>query len=230
MKFTSPLVKGHLIKRYKRFLADIELENGLIVTAHCANPGSMMGLKEPGLEVYLSPSSTGQLQYRWELVKMGNHFVGINTSHPNKLVEEALNKKLIQPLSQYVDIRREVKYGQNSRVDFLLQSPGLSPCYLEVKNAHLKRDKGAEFPDSVTKRGAKHLQELTNMVKQGNRAVILYIVQRTDCSTFSLAYDIDPEYAAAAKMASESGVERLCYGCDISLEGITISQEIPIQD
>ncbi len=228
MKFANSLIKGTLVKRYKRFLADVTLEDGSLVTAHCANPGSMLGLKDEGIEVYLSPSTSGKLNYKWELARIDGHRVGINTSHPNRIVEEALNKKQIPELAHYPQIRREVKYGQNSRVDFLLESNQHPSCYLEVKNVNLKRGPHAEFPDSVTQRGTKHLNELTNMIKQGNKAAMLYVVQRNDCESFKLADDIDPEYAKTAKMAKDAGVQQLCYVCDISLEGITLNKPLKI--
>jgi len=229
MEFANSLIKGTLVKRYKRFLADVTLEDGSLVTAHCANPGSMLGLKDEGMEVYLSPSTSGKLDYRWELARVDGHLVGINTSHPNRIVEEALNHKKIPELAHYTQIRREVKYGTNSRVDFLLESDQHPPCYLEVKNVHLKRSHLAEFPDSVTQRGTKHLKELSNMVNQGAKAVMLYVVQRTDCNAFKLADDIDPEYAKASIAAKQAGVKQLCYVCDISLEGITLSKALEIQ-
>lgn len=228
MKFSTPLVKGYLIQRYKRFLADVELENGDRVTAHCANSGSMLGLKEPGTPVYLSRSSSGKLGYRWELLEFDDQLVGINTAHPNRIVEEALNARLIVPLQHYQTIRHEVKYGTNSRVDFLLEQDGYPDCYLEIKNAHLKRASYAEFPDAVTQRGAKHLCELSKVIQQGHRAVILYLVQRMDCDSFKLAADIDPTYAETSKKAHEVGVEQLCYTCEITLEGITLGKPLEI--
>jgi sugar fermentation stimulation protein A len=224
MKFASSLIKGKLIQRYKRFLADVELEDGSVVVAHCANSGSMMGLKDPGTEVYLSPATSGKLAYRWELVKVNGTLVSINTSHPNKLAEEALIYKMIPELAAYETYKREVKYGENSRIDFLLQSPGLPPCYLEVKTVITKRDVHAEFPDAVTTRGAKHLVELSNMVKQGSRAAMLYIALRSDCDTFTLAQDIDPTYAKLAAEVFAAGVEKYCYYCDVSMDEITFAK------
>ncbi len=226
MNFTNALVKGTLKSRYKRFLADIELEDGTVVTAHCANPGSMLGLKQPGSEVWVSPvppGSTRKLVYDWQLVRVDEALVGINTSLPNQLVDEALRAGRIKELLGYDTIRREVPYGNRSRVDFILEKVGEPPCYLEVKNVHLKRHDKAEFPDSVTKRGTKHLQELEKVVQQGARAVMLYVVQRGDCQSFALAADIDPDYAAAAQQAYAAGVEKLCYYCYIHLNGIEIA-------
>lgn len=224
MRFSSSLVKGKLIKRYKRFLADVELADGSIVTAHCANTGSMLGLKDPGITVYLSPATSGKLAYRWELVHIGGSLISINTSHPNKLAEEAIINKIIPEFAAYDNIRREVKYGENSRIDLLLESPNLPPCYVEVKTVMTKRNIHAEFPDAVTSRGTKHLEELTSMVEQGARAAMLYVAMRNDCDTFTLAHDIDPAYVAASKIAFAAGVEKYCYQCDISLEEIRITK------
>ena len=231
MDFPAPLIEGRLIKRYKRFLADVELPDGSQVTAHCANPGSMMGLKEPGLRVWLSESTNPKrkLKYSWELLEVDGGLVGINTNHPNGIVYDAIKLNKINELTGYSNSKREVKYGKNSRIDILLEE-GNSSCYVEVKNVHLKRNGAlAEFPDSVTARGAKHLQELGDMVEAGHRAVMFYLVQRTDCSAFALADDIDPTYADAFKTARERGVEMLCYGCDITLDSITVSKPIPIR-
>ncbi|MFM9842985.1 MAG: DNA/RNA nuclease SfsA [Dongiaceae bacterium] len=229
MKFNQPLRPARLLKRYKRFLADVVLEDGRQVTVHCPNPGSMLGLSDPDSEVWLSPAPPGRkLPFGWELIRVGDHLVGINTSWPNRLTEEALAAGRIEALGGYATHRREVPYGENSRIDLLLESPDRMRCYLEVKNVHLKRQAHAEFPDCVTKRGAKHLQELSAMVAAGHRAVMLYVVQRTDCDSFALAGDIDPAYAAAFDSARRAGVEMLCYRCDITREGIEITEPMPI--
>jgi len=235
MEFSEPLIEGCLIRRYKRFLADVELSDGEIVTAHCANPGSMLGLKDPGLKVWLSKSNNPKrkLAYSWELAEtnLGREasLVGINTMLPNKLVKEALENSIISELSGYDELRMEVKYGKTSRIDFLLESEKSAPCYVEVKNVHLMREPGlAEFPDSVTKRGAKHLGELALMVKQGCRAVMLYIIQRTDAIDFKLARDLDPEYARAFDLACNSGVEALCYRCHITTKNIKVSNNLKL--
>lgn len=237
MKFPSPLIRGTLIKRYKRFLADVMLESGDVVTAHCANPGSMMGLAEPGSTVWLSTSTNPKrkLKFSWELIEVdlgqGPTLVGINTSHPNPLVAEAITSSSIKELTGYPALRREVKYGVNSRIDILLEKEDLSRCYVEIKNVHLMRESGlAEFPDSVTARGAKHLGELSQMVVEGHRAVMVYLIQRADAETFSLARDIDPAYGAAFDEAMKAGVEALAYSCRLTQEGIKISQRIPIDD
>jgi sugar fermentation stimulation protein A len=229
MKFSQPLVPARLLRRYKRFLADVDFGGGREATVHCPNPGSMLGLSDPGSEVWLSPAPDGRkLPFGWELVRVDDFLVGINTAWPNRLAAEALAAGRIEPLRGYGTSRREVRYGENSRIDLLLESPGRPPCYVEVKNVHLKRQGGAEFPDCVTKRGAKHLDELISMVKAGNRAVMLYVVQRGDCEDFALADDLDPAYAAAFDRARSAGVEMLCYRCDISRDGIEIDRPLPI--
>lgn len=231
MKFPSPLIRGRLMKRYKRFLADVELENGGVITAHVANPGSMMGLKDTGITVWLSPANNPKrkLQYSWELVAADGALVGINTAHPNGIVAEAIENGKVAALAGYDTLTREVKYGANSRIDMLLSSGGKPDCYVEVKNVTLMRGGGvAEFPDSVTARGTKHLQELVNMVAEGNRAVMFYLVQRTDCTAFRLAADIDPAYAAAFRLAEDAGVEILCYDCHITTSEIRLGSPIPI--
>lgn len=236
MQFPTPLVRGTLIRRYKRFLSDIALEGGDAVIAHVANPGSMIGLTEPGSEVWLSPNANpkAKLDWRWELIRVGDHLVGVNTAHPNRLVEEALARDAITELAGYAACRREVRYGQNSRIDLLLEDEGRPPCYVEIKNVNLKRglpgrETAAEFPDAVTKRGAKHLVELGDMVTDGARAVMLYLVQRGDCDHFRIADDIDPAYAAALAEACDRGVETLCYACDMRLDGIDVAGPLPLE-
>ena len=234
MKFPDPLIHGKLIKRYKRFLSDVELDNGDVVTAHCANSGSMLSVKEPGADVWLSPARNPdrKLRYTWELIKVGDTLVGINTALPNGIVEDGILDGTISELSGYESLRREVKYGKNSRIDILLEDPERPTCYVEVKNVTLKRDPGGdgpvEFPDSVTSRGAKHLAELSDMVAEGHRAVMVYLVQRTDAKAFAVAADIDPAYALALEKAVAAGVEVLCYECRLDLEGIDVSKPLKI--
>lgn len=233
MKFEHKLIKGILIKRYKRFLADIQLDNGDIVTAHCANSGSMMGLCLPGSIVWLSPVNNpkAKLNYKWELVEANDTLVGINTSRPNGLVEKAIKDGIISELSGYGLLRREMKYGQNSRIDMFLSEShnNTSDCYVEVKSVTLSRQKSlAEFPDSVTARGTKHLQELSQMVTDGYRAVMIYLIQRNDCTIFSIADDIDPIYAATLKNALNFGVEAYCYSCNLNKKEIIVEKNIPI--
>jgi len=236
MQFSSPLCRGTLVKRYKRFLADVILENGEEITAHIANSGSMMGLNEAGMEVWLSQSDNPKrkLKYSWELVRDGGGLVGINTMHPNKLVAEAIDAGRIGELTGYSSLRREVRYGKNSRIDILLTDAARPNCYVEIKSVTLKRScKGdkrtnnAEFPDAVTARGTKHLGELSDMVAAGSRAVMIYLVQREDCDVFSIASDIDPAYADALAKAIKQGVEVLCYACRLTPTEIEINRSLP---
>lgn len=236
MRFPSQLVEGRLIKRYKRFLSDVELLTGETVTAHCANPGSMLGLAAPGSRVWLSKSDNPKrkLAYSWELIEVdlgrGPTLVGINTSSPNGAVAAAIEQGLIPELSGYASMRREVRYGRGSRVDILLEHESRPPCYVEIKNVHLMRAAGlAEFPDSVTARGAKHLAELSRVVAAGARAVMVYFVQRGDAEAFALAEDIDPAYAAAFRSAASAGVEALAVTSVVSLAGLALPQPIPMR-
>ncbi|MDW3223264.1 MAG: DNA/RNA nuclease SfsA [Paracoccaceae bacterium] len=233
MRFQTDLVPARLSRRYKRFLADCVLEgSGTEVTAHCANPGSMMGLADPGTRVWLEPNDDPKkkLKYGWRLVDHGNgHFTGVDTSLPNRALKAALQTQTLLPFAAYDVIRPEVKYGQNSRIDFLLQARELPDVYLEVKSVTLSRQPGlAEFPDSVTARGAKHLDELAKVAAAGHRAVMLYLVQRTDCTHFDLARDIDPTYSAAYHAAQAAGVETLCYRTNISPEAIIMADALKI--
>lgn len=233
MRFPSPLLRGRLVRRYKRFLADVELEDGSVVTVHCANPGAMSGLDEPGMAVHLSRSAvpTRKLPLSWELVEAGGGLVGINTAQPNRLVEEALLAGRIAELAGFDRLAREVRYGENSRVDFLLTGGGRPDTYVEVKNVHFLRRAGhAEFPDSPTARGTKHLRELSAMVAAGHRAVMLYLIQRSDAVDFAIARDIDPAYAAAFDAARAAGVEMLAYGCRLGAEEIVVADRVPVRD
>ncbi|MDO8607952.1 MAG: DNA/RNA nuclease SfsA [Phaeospirillum sp.] len=230
MRFDSPLVRATLIRRYKRFLADVVLDSGEEITVHLANSGAMLGTATPGMEVWLSPASNPdrKLKWNWELVSVDGHLVGVNTAHPNRIVAQAVADGLIPELTGYDSIRREVKYGRNSRIDLLLESPRRPKCWVEVKNVHLKRGEWAEFPDAVTVRGTKHLAELRDMVAVGDRAVMVYLVQRADCAGFRTAADIDPTYANALIEAMRDGVEAICYICRLSLDGIVIGGALPI--
>ena len=209
MNLPGPLLRGTLIRRYKRFLADIALDDGEDITAHCPNPGSMLGLNAPGVRVWVSRSDDPKrkLAHTWEVVEIGGGILaGINTNRPNKLVAEALSADAIPALSGYETIRPEVKYREGSRVDFLLTHPDRADCYLEVKNVHMMREPGlAEFPDCVTKRGAKHMDDLAAMRAEGHRAVVLFVVQMTGCERFAPAADIDPGYAAASPARRRCG-------------------------
>jgi sugar fermentation stimulation protein A len=237
MLFAAPLIPATLVKRYKRFLADVVLPSGETVTAHCANPGAMTGLMTPGARVWLSRSDNPKrkLSHGWELIEVdlgaGPELVGINTGNPNGLVGEALAAGLIPELAGYRSIRREVKYGKNSRVDFLLEEPGRPACYLEIKNVHLMRQAGlAEFPDAVTKRGAKHLVELTAMVAAGARAVMLFLAQIGSAERFAVARDIDRVYGAELDRARAAGVEALARRCRLTHDGIAVAEPIAIVD
>lgn len=229
MDFPQPLIRCTLVQRYKRFLADVVLEDGTALTAHCPNPGAMLGLNAPGLPVWLSksPDPKRKLAYTLELVEVDGGLVGINTMHPNRLVAEALAADAIPELAGYPSIRREVKYGTNSRVDFLLQHPDRPPCWLEIKNVHLRREGTlAEFPDCVAARSAKHLRELEAMVEAGDRAVVLFVVQRTDCDAFSACAELDPTFARALEQAADAGVEVLVYACDIAPERVAVARPL----
>ncbi len=231
MKYARPLVRAVLIRRYKRFLADVTLPDGTETTAHCANPGAMTGLAAPGTTVWLEPNDDPKrkLRYSWKLADIGGALVGIDTALPNKVVGEALKAQTVPALAAYKTVRAEVKYGEASRVDFLLTQAGLPDCYVEVKSANLCRKAGlVEFPDTVTKRGAKHMSELASMVGQGHRAVVLYLVQRTDCSAFAVASDIDPAYGTAYQVACTAGVQALCHRATLTLEGATLGEALPI--
>ena len=232
MEFATPLIPARLIRRYKRFLADVRLEDGREVTAHCANPGSMMGLAAPGTKVWLEPNDDPKkkLKFGWRLVDHENeHFTGVDTSLPNRALKAALLAHDVPHLPPYDLVRPEVKYGENSRIDFLLSGDG-PDTYLEIKSVTLCRQTGlAEFPDSVTARGTKHLRDLYGMVAQGHRAVMFYLVQRTDCTAMTLARDIDPAYAAAFAEATAAGVAVRVQACKIDPRGVFLGDPIPFQ-
>lgn len=233
MRIPHPLFAGRLIKRYKRFLADIALDDGRTIIAHCANPGSMLGVAAEGARVWAHEHGDDRrkLAFSWELVKIGETLIPINTANPNKIVFEAIKAGAIPELAGYENIRREVKYGAASRIDLLLDGGRRrKPCYVEIKNVHMSRRPGlAEFPDSVTKRGAKHLKELAAVVAAEARAVMLFIVQRGDCCTFRPAADLDPDYAAALYAAAGAGVETLCYDCEVMLSEVVLRKALEIR-
>ncbi|MEL7253199.1 MAG: DNA/RNA nuclease SfsA [Pseudomonadota bacterium] len=222
MRFQTPLVPGTLIRRYKRFFADVQLEDGREVTAHCPNTGPMTSINDPGSRVWLEPNDDPKkkLKFGWRLLQDGDAFVGVDTSLPNRIVKEALLGPGIDGLTGYDDVLPEQKYGQNSRIDFLLRG-GERDAYVEVKSVTLNRTPGlAEFPDTVTTRGRKHLEDLGEMARLGHRAVMLYLVQRTDCKAVTLAEDYDPAYVAAFRVARTQGMEVIALGCHITPEGI----------
>ena len=235
MRFPSPLIPATLVRRYKRFLADVAMADGTETTVHVANPGSMLGLVAPGSRVFLSRSDNPnrKLPLSWELVEVdfgnGVELVGVNTGLPNRIVEEAIGKGIVPGLSGYARLRREVRYATKSRVDFLLEEEGRPPCFVEVKNVHMMREPGrAEFPDCVTARGARHLADLAAEVNQGARAVMVYLVQIGSAESVSFARDIDPAYGAAFDKARAAGVEAIGLVCRISPEGIEAERAIPV--
>jgi sugar fermentation stimulation protein A len=235
MRFPTPLVRGSLIQRYKRFLADVKLDDGRLITAVCSNTGSMMGLTAPGSPVWLSESDVPTRKYRftWEMVEAdlgkGPVMVGINTASPNKVVAEAISAARVKLLGGYPGFRREVKYGRNSRIDLLLECADKGLCYVEVKNVHFSRKHGlAEFPDSVTERGTKHLAEMSDMVREGHRAVMVYLVQRGDARRLKFARDVDPNYGAAFDAAMAAGVEAIALRCRMSTEEIVVDKPVQI--
>jgi len=230
MRLAQPLAHGVLVSRYKRFFADVRLDDGRAVTAHCPNPGAMLGLNTPGFGVCVSPADGAKRKLAWtlELVEADGGLVGVNTLHPNRLVAEALAADAIPELAGYEIHRREVKMGAASRVDFVLEHPGRPTCWLEVKNCHLRRAGTlAEFPDCVAARSARHLRELAERVAEGDRAVQLFVVQRTDCDRFAACADLDAVYADQLMLAAAGGVEVLVYGCDISPQDIRITRRLP---
>jgi sugar fermentation stimulation protein A len=234
MRFASPLIPATLLKRYKRFLADVELASGERITATCPNTGTMLGMTEPGLTVHLSrsPSVTRKYAHTWHITdKPGVGLVGIDTSLPNKLAEEALSAGLLPELAGYGGLRREVKYGENSRIDLLLEESGKPSCYVEVKNVTLVRRPGhAEFPDCRTERGAKHLREMSAMVRQGHRAAMVYCIQCAAPEQFSLTRDLDPSYVEAFIAARAAGVEAYAFTCHVTLDSITPKAQLSVTE
>ena len=229
MQFSSVLIKATLAKRYKRFFADAILNNGTTVTAHCPNTGSMKGLSEPGSTIWLSTSNNPKrkLKYTWELyqTESSGNLVGVNASRANTIVHEAIQLGIIPDLAGYGSVRREVLYGKQSRIDFLLEDQTIGKCFVEVKNVHFSPKTGlAKFPDSITIRGKKHLNELSNVKKTGARALTIYVIQREDCDRFSLACDIDPDYCEAFHTAKKAGVEFICYSCKVMVDSISLSK------
>ncbi|MDE1173517.1 MAG: DNA/RNA nuclease SfsA [Parvibaculaceae bacterium] len=232
MDFIAPLERTRLIRRYKRFLADVERADGSTLTVHCANPGSMLGLAEPGFGAFISDSGNPKrkLRHSLELIETGDGtLVNINTGAVNRLAEEAIRAGAVPSLTGFSSLKAEVAYGTGSRVDFLLTFPDQAPTYVEVKSVTLSRAPGlAEFPDSVTARGLKHLDELARVVANGERAMMLFLVQRSDCTRFQAAGDLDPRYAAGLARAMEAGVEIVCLGCMIDKGSIRVDAPIEI--
>lgn len=230
MRFAAPLVPGRLVKRYKRFLADVILDDGTPITAHCANSGSMWSLARPGARVWLQKSDDPKrkLAWSWKLEEVDGALVCIDTAHPNAIVAEAIAAGRIPALAGWTSLRREVRYGKNSRIDVLLEDDVRGRVYVEVKNVTLMRRPGlAEFPDAVTSRGAKHLDELAGMVAEGHRAVMVYLVNRPDCDRFALAADVDPAYARAFAAARAAGVEAEIWATRVDPHEIVVDRPVP---
>ena len=223
------LIEGRLIKRYKRFLADIELMDGTVVTAHCPNSGCMKGCAVAGSRVWLSRSSNPErkLAYTWELAEIGGFMVGLNTGLPNRLTREAIEAGVVAELQGYDSIRPEVRYGTNSRIDLLLDGAG-GRCFVEVKNVTLVEGSRAFFPDAVTERGQKHLNELMRVVSEGDRGVIFFTVQRGDGNSVSPADMIDPEYGRLLRLAISNGVEALAYRAEVTTTEIRLTGRLPV--
>ncbi len=223
------LTRGRLIKRYKRFLADVALDRGETVTAHCSNSGRMTGCNQPDQPVYLSfhDNPKRKLKYTWEIIEMPSSWVGVNTLVPNRLVARALEYGAIPKLSQYTNVFREVKVNKHSRLDLKLTGPGIPDCFVEIKNCTLVENGCAKFPDAPTTRGQKHLQELAKLKATGARAIIFFLIQRTDATHFSPADDIDPDYGRILRQVVKKGVEILAYDVKINLEGIWLRKPLP---
>ena len=227
MRFPSPLINGTLIQRYKRFLADVRLADGTIVTAHCTNTGSMIGCKAPGSAIYISRSANQRrrLAYTWELIRVNGHWVGINTLHPNRLVVEAIEAGALHELQGYRSIRREICTRQGTRLDVRLEGKD-GFCFVEIKNVTLAIDGTAAFPDAVTARGKKHLRELIRLKRQGYRAVLLFVIQRDDCNSFRPADEIDQEYGRWLRRAARAGVEVLPYQARVTPQEIVLTTRL----
>lgn len=235
MRFARPLVRGTLLRRYKRFLADVMLDDGgTVVVAHCPNPGAMIGLAAAGTVVWLEPNDDPRrsLGHAWRLVERPDGLlIGIDTTLANRVVGEALRERRVPALAAYGTVRPEVRFGSRSRIDFLLSEPGLADMFLEVKNVHFSRSpRLAEFPDSVTPRGRRHLEALSAVVAGGGRGMMLYLVQRSDCDRLRLAADCDAAYAAAFVAARSVGVEAVAYGCAIERHGVTLAEAIAVEE
>jgi sugar fermentation stimulation protein A len=227
----SELIPGTLLKRYKRFLADIRLDDGRLITAHCPNSGSMKTCSDPGRPVYVSyhDNPKRKLKYTWELIRMPGSLVGVNTMVPNRLVKKSIEAGVVEQLRDYERATSEVKVGKGSRLDLLLQRKDVPPCFVEVKNCTLVEDGVASFPDAVTERGRKHLLELQRLVSEGNRCVMFFFIQRMDAQRFRPADGIDPAYGAELREAYINGVEILVYDVLIDLKNIVLNKCIPFE-
>jgi sugar fermentation stimulation protein A len=222
------LFQGTLIKRYKRFLADVQLDNGSLVTVHCPNSGTMRACSQPGRPVYLSyhDNPKRKLKYTWEIIHMPDSLVGVNTMVPNRLVKQSIEEGLVDELNGYDRVRAEVKTSDGSRLDLLLEKERGRNCFVEVKNCTLVEGSNARFPDAVTTRGRKHLLELQRLVSEGNRCAMFFLIQRMDADSFSPADDIDPIYGEELRKAHQNGVEILVYDVFIDLDGIRLNKPV----
>lgn len=233
MQFDPPLIEAKFLKRYKRFFADFELPSGEVVTAACANTGRMTGLLNEGARALISPASNPKRKLKWDwlVVEADGTWIGCHTATPNTLGFAAVSEGQVPELRGYQTVEKEKKYGQeNSRIDLLLTDPARPPCYVEIKNVHMMLEPGiASFPDAVTTRGLKHLRELEAEVAKGNRAVMFYIIQRSDCHTFTPAAHVDPAYANGLRQAHEVGVEILAYSCHVGTTEIRLADRLEIQ-
>jgi sugar fermentation stimulation protein A len=225
-----PLIRGTLLQRYKRFLADVRLENGRTVTAHCPNTGSMTGCAQPGRPVYLSVSDNPKRKYpyTWELIDMPGSLVGVNTNTPNRLVFETLRNGMIEEFAEYAVVKREVSIAKGVRIDIAMGNESADRCYLEIKNCTLVEGGIARFPDAVTERGRRHLIELERLAAEGYRCAMFYLIQRMDAERFAPAADIDPAYSRQLTAAKAGGLEILAYDVNIDLAGIRLNRSLPV--
>lgn len=230
MQLENPMIEGRLVRRYKRFLADVELEDGSVITAHCPNTGSLLGCKEPGSRVVLRDSQNPKRKYIYvfQTIEVNGTLVNVDTGLPNAAVFEAIEQGEIPELTGYDLHKREVKYGTNSRIDVYMEKASGEKCYVEVKSTTLVRGETALFPDAVTERGLKHLGELSRAVEAGDRAVQFFFVGRSDAVEFRPAEDIDPKYTAGLRQAAEAGVEILAYTADVQPSSIRVERRIPV--
>ena len=230
MDITQPILEGTLVRRYKRFLADVALADGTEITAHCPNPGRMIGCSTPGSRVVLRDSQNAKrkLVYTLQTIDEGGTLINVDTSLPNACVEEAIREQAIPELAGYETMRREVPYGESSRIDILLEDPERSRCYVEVKSATMARGSVALFPDAVTARGFKHLEELIRVVESGERGVIFFFISRGDVTSFAPADEIDPAYGAKLREAVERGVEAMAWTSTVRPESLRIAKRVPV--
>jgi len=231
MRIEEPPIEGKLVKRYKRFLTDVELPSGEVITVHCPNTGSLLGCQEPGSAVLLRDSGNPARKYRytWQAIRVGRTWVNVHTGLPNALVGEAVRDGLVPELLGYDGVRREVPYGENSRIDLLLEGADGRRCYVEIKSTTLARGDVALFPDAVTARGRKHLGELQGVVRAGQRAVQFFLVSRGDVRRFRPADEIDPAYGAALREAAAAGVEVLAYAARVGRRELSLGKRLAVE-